>query len=174
MKVHLAAIPDEGLSIAFQAGDAIWDGLKEMMFEAYPEGDLFVEKRGQDVFIKGRFSATAILSCSRCLDNYPFPVDVSLRHTLQPSHKGKVQGEDQELFPEDLEYGYYEDDIIQLDRLIEEHFILSVPMKPLCKQECQGLCPNCGLNRNISVCQCLVNGKGSPFEVLKNLFPQNR
>ena len=74
-----------------------------------------------------------------------------------------------ELTPNDLEYSCYDEDIIFLDRLIEEHILLSIPMKPLCKEGCLGLCQQCGLNLNSKVCTCPKNPTGSPFERLKDI-----
>ncbi len=175
MKVHLSSIPEEqGLSVTFEGKDAPWEGLKGFDFDALPRGEMYVEKVGRDVIVKGNFAAAAWLGCSRCLEPFSLPLNISFRHILRPYDRELEQATELELAPEDLEYGYYEDEIVFLDRLVEEQVVLAIPMKPLCDKDCQGLCPRCGGNRNMTACSCLVNGKGSPFEVLKVLFKEDR
>ena len=175
MKVHLSAIPEEeGLTVTFSGKDAAWEGLAGILMEALPAGELVVERLGKDVLVRGRFSAVARFGCSRCLEEFSYPVEMSFRHTLRPLERVEGDIRDLELVPEDLEYGYYEEDLVCLDRLVEEHLVLSLPMKPLCQEDCRGLCPRCGANQNVGECQCPATRGGSPFEILKNHFIENK
>ncbi len=174
MKISFASIPDEGLKLPFGEKDSDWEGLQGMPLDTLPRGELFVEKSGRDVFIKGQVSAAASYSCSRCLEAFRLPIDLSFQYTLRPLSKDRREPSELELFPEDLEYGYYEDELIQLDPLIEEHILLSVPMKPLCRESCKGLCPGCGANRNEGTCSCNLEEGKSPFDVLKNMITENQ
>jgi len=167
VRVFVSEIPDEGLTLQFRGNESSWEGLEGIHLESFPRGQLFLEKRGQDVFLRGQFDSSARLSCSRCLEGYPFPVDVSFRYTLRPLDKDLRKNREMELVREDLEYGYYEGDVIQLDRLIEEHLLLTLPMKPLRRDDCRGICSRCGTNRNETDCGCSTTLEGNPFEVLK-------
>ena len=167
MRVLVPEIPEEGLMLCFAGGDARWDGLAGMEVESLPEGQVFLERRGQDVFLKGQVSACLRLACGRCLESYPFTLDVSFRHTLRPLQKEMRGVREVELVREDLEYGCYEGDTIELDRLIEEHVLLGLPMKPLCRDDCKGICSRCGANRNEGSCTCALDEAESPFNVLK-------
>ena len=62
--------------------------------------------------------------------------------------------DERELAEEDVDISYYRDDQIDLTELLREQFYLAVPMKPLCREDCRGLCPSCGTNRNTGTCQC--------------------
>ena len=170
MKVFFSAIPDEGLLIPFTEKDSAWEGLRDVSFESLPRGELSVGKIGRDVFIKGTFSAVANFSCSRCLEAFPHSLDISFQHTLRPLNKEVQKIREQELIPEDLEYGYYEEDVILLDQLIEEHLLFAVPMKPLCTETCRGLCSLCGINKNKDDCSCSKKEKDSPFDNLKHFI----
>ena len=55
---------------------------------------------------------------------------------------------------DDLSTAFYEDHVIDLGQLMQEQCYLAVPMKPLCKEDCRGLCPDCGANLNTATCQC--------------------
>lgn len=170
MRVLVSDIPDEGMSIAFHGNDSSWDGLSGMDVASLPEGRIFLEKRGRDVFLKGRFRATVRLPCSRCLEGFPFPVELSFRHTLRPLDRELRETREVELVREDLEYGCYEGDEILLDGLVEEHLLLNLPMKPLCREDCRGICPRCGANRNESDCGCAALSGSGPFDALKEYF----
>jgi len=170
MQLSFSAIPEEGISIHFQGRDSSWEGLAEIPMERMPRGDLFVERRGKTVVVQGACSAVAGLACSRCLETYSFPMEASFRHILRPLEEDSRTVRETELAPEDLEYGYYEAEVIELDRLVEEYLLLAMPMKPLCSEACKGLCPVCGTNRNETDCPCDANEGKSPFDLLKKRF----
>jgi uncharacterized metal-binding protein YceD (DUF177 family) len=131
---------------------------------AFAGGDEFVVRgdvvlafdieRGQDRYhLVGTAATTLELTCSRCAE--PFSVEVApafdLRYLPQSANAGEGEREVEE---EDLSTAYYRDQAIHLGELIREQFTLLVPMKPLCRADCRGLCPSCGVNRNVSTCQC--------------------
>jgi uncharacterized protein len=54
----------------------------------------------------------------------------------------------------DLDVGFYRDDQIDLSAVLSEQVVIDVPMKPVCSEECKGLCPNCGADLNEGECNC--------------------
>ena len=64
-----------------------------------------------------------------------------------PASELSADGE-REVGEEDLDTSYYRDDQIDLNELLREQFYLALPMKPLCREDCAGLCPQCGTNLN--------------------------
>ena len=60
-----------------------------------------------------------------------------------------------EVEEDDLSTSFYEDETIDLGQLIREQFYLSLPMKPLCRPDCRGLCPDCGTDLNAGACGCV-------------------
>ena len=58
--------------------------------------------------------------------------------------------------------------------LLREQFYLALPMKPLCREECQGLCPQCGVNRNVEACQCSTRWDDPRLAALKALIPERK
>jgi len=170
VRVLVSDIPEEGLSITFRGKDSPWEGLAGMEMASLPEGRLLLERRGRDVFLKGQFTASVRLPCSRCLEGFGFPVDLSFRHTLRPLDREVRETREVELVREDVEYGCYEGDEIELDRLVEEQLLLTLPMKPLCREDCRGICPRCGANRNEEECACSERAEDGPFDALKNYF----
>jgi uncharacterized protein len=81
--------------------------------------------------------------------------------------KSADQGETVQI--EDLDSGLIQEGVIDLGERLLEEVILTIPIQPLCRDTCLGLCPLCGENRNINPCSCKTKEKTSPFSVLKNL-----
>src|SRR5688500_3828835 len=93
------------------------------------------------------------LPCSRCLDPFRMPVDASFDLRYLPATE-MTADEEREVQDEDLETSYYRDDQIDLNELLREQFYLALPMKPLCLEECRGLCAQCGTHLNAGAGEC--------------------
>jgi uncharacterized protein len=104
--------------------------------------------------LAGRLTAVLELSCSRCLEPLRWPVDATFRLRYQPSSFDVAVEGDRAVDEDDFEVAFYEGDTIDLGQLMREQFYLALPMKPLCRDECRGLCPVCGANRNTTTCAC--------------------
>lgn len=125
-----------------------------------------VRKDAQKVRLTGRVVTTLECDCSRCLEPFPVPVDAAIDVMLLPSSDNKGD-EEQEVAADDLGVSYYDDDVIDLGALMREQFYLALPMKPLCRDDCQGLCPVCGINRNRETCTCESTWVDPRMEALK-------
>jgi uncharacterized protein len=112
-----------------------------------------VRKDRMQFRLAGRLKTSIELTCSRCLDNYELAVDEPFDVLYLP-HTPAGPGEERMVEDDDLSTAFYEDNVIDLGQLMQEQCYLAVPMKPLCKEECLGLCPECGTNFNIASCEC--------------------
>jgi uncharacterized protein len=112
-----------------------------------------IERSGDRFRLTGRVAAGLELACSRCLEPFTWPVDLTfdLRYLPQSENVGD---DDAEVEADDLQTAFYERAGIDLGHLLREQFYLALPMKPLCRPTCQGLCPVCGTNFNVATCQC--------------------
>jgi uncharacterized protein len=95
-------------------------------------------------------------------------VDEPFDLTYHPQRDNTGEGE-REIDPDDFGAAYYENDEIDLEQLIRERVHLSLPMKPLCDQDCRGLCPQCGTNLNRGTCDCRRDWEDPRLEALKAL-----
>lgn len=93
------------------------------------------------------------LPCSRCLEPFRLPVHAPFDLRYLPASE-MSQEEEREVEEDDLETSYYRDDQIDLNELLREQFYLALPMKPLCREDCKGLCAQCGTNLNTATCDC--------------------
>lgn len=113
-------------------------------------------------------NTTVNMSCDRCLTVFPqkFEFTESVLFTKKlPKH--------QELSEEDLYSEYLEDEEkFNLNEFVREEILVNTPMKVLCKEDCKGLCPYCGINKNEESCDCeiKIRRKESPFAKLEKLL----
>lgn len=119
----------------------------------------------------GSVRTTLELGCSRCVEPYRLPVASSFDLRYLPMSEASVAPE--VAVPEDdLETSYYTDDQIDLNELMREQFYLALPMKPLCREDCRGLCPQCGTNLNTGTCDCAPVWEDPRLAPLKALRTQ--
>ena len=119
---------------------------------------------GADLLFRGRFDASVTGTCARCLSDYSFPLAEDFRFVLKPA---AVDSSERELSEEDLSLSFYDGDEVDLSPLVREAMMLALPTRPLCKDDCRGLCPHCGTNRNLRACDCRDEWIDPRLEVLR-------
>jgi uncharacterized protein len=112
-----------------------------------------IDKHKDQCRVAGRIETMLELPCSRCLEPFRWPVDAPFELRYQPRAQHTVQDE-REIEEDDFSTAFYENDAIDLGQLMCEQFYLALPMKPLCRPDCQGLCSQCGTNLNRGTCSC--------------------
>jgi uncharacterized protein len=131
--------------------------------------DIYKDK---DQFRLAGFVRTRLeLPCSRCLDPFSWPVDAQFDLRYQPHSQNSGEGE-RAVEEDDLTTAFYDNDEIDLGQLMQEQFYLSLPMKPLCGEDCKGLCPSCGTNLNRGTCDCSHEREDPRFAALRSLQPE--
>ena len=126
--------------------------------------DIFKDK--QQFRLIGNVKTTLELACSRCLEPYTLPIDQRFDLRYQPHAQNTGEGE-REIEEDDLTTAFYENDEIDLGQLMREQFYLALPMKPLCSDDCKGLCPVCGANLNRDACDCSRSWEDPRLAALK-------
>jgi uncharacterized protein len=131
--------------------------------------------------LSGRVAFSGVVACARCLAPVPFVRNEEASWTFMPAYEKPVEkpkapkaadgkaaraakpprdaeknGDDDgdELQTADLDVVYYDDLVVPFDHFIEEELQLDLPMKALCRDDCKGLCPQCGADRNAVPCAC--------------------
>ena len=129
-----------------------------------------VRKDSNKVRLVGTVKTTLECDCGRCLESFTIPVDATFDLLYLPvgtTVAPAAGDEEQEIQADDVGVSYYKDDEIDLGDLMREQFYLALPMKPLCRVDCRGLCSVCGANRNRETCTCKVAWIDPRLEVLK-------
>jgi DUF177 domain-containing protein len=135
--------------------------------------DFDISKDKQQYQLIGRVKTKLELPCSRCVEPFTWPVDSEFNLRYQPRVQNTGEGE-REIQEDDLSTAFYRNEEIDLGELMREQFYLSLPMKPLCRDECRGLCPVCGTNLNRSSCDCKPEWEDPRLAVLKTLKTDQR
>ncbi|HKO02321.1 MAG TPA: DUF177 domain-containing protein [Thermoanaerobaculia bacterium] len=129
-------------------------------FEVVGVGPVRIEANAEKVsdaeyVVDGTLHFTADFDCSRCLEPYPFANTSNFHVRFRPRPAATPENEEVEITAaEELDVEFYTEREIPLRDLALEQVQLVIPMKPLCEENCLGLCPSCGANRNRETCRC--------------------
>ncbi|MDI6783489.1 MAG: DUF177 domain-containing protein [bacterium] len=148
-------------------------------------------KTGNHIIVSGEAATKVQSNCSRCLDPFEYsmqtqfttelrPKPVKVAETAAGSKKSKSQKEELEEIELEAEVAgetevtYYTSELFDLSEETRQYLELAMPMQPLCKEDCSGLCPRCGANLNKGKCGCSPAELENPFAVLKQRLKNNR
>jgi uncharacterized protein len=131
----------------------------------------------EDYLLDGELTFSGELACSRCLAPYAFsealPLHLRLRKrpasTARPD-KARPDGEEEEreIDAAELDVVFFDEPVLPFSEIAREQVLMAIPMKPLCREECRGLCPECGKDRNVAECSCDARRVDPRLEVLKS------
>ena len=127
-----------------------------------------VRQKDREVELIGSLTTTLETVCGRCLKPVvlPFSADFDERFATSVSWGAEEQ---HELASDDLNLSIFDGTGIDLDQLVREQILLAKPAHVLCREDCQGLCPVCGADRNIAACKCDSQQVDSRWEKLRDL-----
>ncbi|HET8775174.1 MAG TPA: DUF177 domain-containing protein [Thermoanaerobaculia bacterium] len=124
----------------------------------------------EEYLADGTVSFTADLNCSRCAEPYPIANTSTFHVRFRPRPEASEENEEVEIADkEELDVEFYSEREIPLRDLALEQIQLSLPMKPLCDENCLGLCPTCGVNRTRERCSCETSIVDDRWGALKNI-----
>lgn len=135
------------------------------------EGTVTFTNTGLNIVTRGRFRTAIEVECGRCLRAFRIDLDLAIEEELPLRSRAAELGEapDEEL-PEEEREPLFVDNIFDLDELMRQSVLISIPIKPICSEECRGLCPTCGADLNEGQCSCPTQETDGPFSVLSSLF----
>jgi len=170
MLINISSIPEDGLQHEL-----------ELPVKANNHPDtahvfIKISRLGKMIFAEGSVKISATLTCSRCLKDFLYPLDLTFSEEYTPAGVSDEEKE-YELTEEELHQDFYSNEEIDISELITEQVLLAVPMKPLCSPECPGMCPVCGKELNENACNCKtdkVDPRLSPLERLKEKMKERK
>jgi uncharacterized protein len=171
--IRTSEIPRDGLDVVANRGKAWVPRLLEGM-NAHPlracrmrEVTLFLSLEGRDLEASGSFVAEGETVCDRCAEPVTMRLERDFRTVFVPANRGPTESGDLELRVDDLDIAFYDGAGIEVTDVFWEQVALALPAKVLCREDCRGVCPHCGEDRNRSECHCPGEAKEGPFEILK-------
>jgi len=124
-----------------------------------------INLEGSTVLAQGSVAGYYLTSCSRCAEdvqaefNIPVQISLKIKNSNDPNHD-----------IEDVNFGFYDGREVDCASFCEEFVLLSLPYSVLCDDDCKGLCPLCGINKNSDKCSCSAKQPAdSPWTALKDI-----
>ena len=127
-----------------------------------------VRLSGNEVFVSGHVDTQAQVECDRCLQPVEAPVssDFALEYITGSEYESS---EVAELTEAEMSVSVFDGKAIDVDEIVKEQILLAVPTRMLCREDCKGICPECGIDRNTGECSCVANDIDPRWAALKNL-----
>ena len=166
MQINLARLKlqprgSESFHLEEQGQDEILEGLGNKFLNPLVV-DLVVDNTDSVFLGHGRVKTLLQLSCSRCLEEFGYPIDTDFELAM-------VQASEVSHFGEDEDYIIFDGDIVDMDLSVHAAIFMAIPIIPLCSESCLGICPICGANKNTGDCSCVNQEIDPRWEKLKNL-----
>ena len=146
------------------------EGLSRLSFEATPESvgfdprdatlegplriALTLDRRGDEIWIRGAIHAIALQQCSRCLIDFSQILELEVEVFCAKLPSARTMSP-KALDEEDGGVHFHDGHVLSIDSEIREAVLLGLEMRPLCREGCAGLCPRCGEDRNLGACRCV-------------------
>ncbi|MBI3951269.1 MAG: DUF177 domain-containing protein [Acidobacteria bacterium] len=173
MYIDLSQIEQDELHVAHQYQKPFELQSEDVRVTSAPAIELQVQRAAAREFrVRGHLAATVGVACDRCLIYYSLPIAVSFDLFCVPIETLTPE-EDMPLTPKDLDYGFYRDNLLDVDALVREQIFLALPFRSLCRLDCRGLCPQCGVDLNRETCTCEVDEVALYWSALRNLKKSN-
>ena len=139
-------------------------GLEQVAFVGSLRLNFSLTCLNQNLFLQGHLETTVRLHCGRCLEQFDLPLQFELNETYYNEAISETVSKPEE------DWIAYRGDVLDIRPELERAVLANLPMRPLCREDCLGLCPVCGQNRNNQPCQCSSEELDPRLAVLKNLL----
>jgi uncharacterized protein len=137
------------------------------------QAELIVEHRGpkefvDDIRLRAHFAGVFEQLCARCVEPVREKLEGDFDLIFRPEGVDAEPGE-HAITEDETEIGYYEKSGLLLEDAVREQVLLTLPGRTLCQEDCQGLCPQCGVNRNRTTCACAERPADSRWKALADI-----
>ena len=127
-----------------------------------------VRLSGNEVFVNGHVETRAQVECDRCLKPVELPVSADFALEYIPGAEYESGGT-AELTEAEMSVSVFDGEAIDVDEVVKEQILLAVPTRMLCREDCKGICPECGKDLNTGECNCVKHDIDPRWAALKNL-----
>jgi uncharacterized protein len=162
MKLQLMGLPDGSHTF----DENLTCDVLELSSDRFPGTvalHVVVSKRGNHIYLTLQSVGDAILKCDRCLDSFTLPINTDIQ-AVYTTDQSLLKDQDDEFLR-----GLPATGEIDLSEDVRQMLLLQIPMQLICREECRGLCDQCGMNRNTGSCDCNHDKIDPRWEQLKAL-----
>jgi uncharacterized protein len=155
MQIEVASLAESGkdLDHQYRPGELSLEDDRIQLLDPQPRIQGRIRRDGRRVKVAGKIIGHLQLECDRCLT----PLDSTIAVKFNREYVTTADYEAQqvvELSEDDLNLSVFDGAVIDVDSLVREELLLAAPDQVVCQQNCQGICPNCGVDRNVTACDC--------------------
>lgn len=169
IRLRFSEIPTTGSRYeltGFSSPD-LWDGVvvKQLL-----TAECTLKRKTEDkVIMWGRVHVIVSVVCDRCLAPFDVEMDAPMQILFELANSESWQIKEMECKGEDLDTVLLDEPIVDIVDAFRQHIVLSLSEKRLCSEECKGICPHCGGDRNRTACSCFESRRESPFSILNSI-----
>lgn len=162
------------INVAQQLKEAV-GSVRNITFEEQSEdgysvqGEVRLLRTNRSILVNGVLNTGVREVCSRCLDEFDYPLTIEIEEEYFIT-RDPVSGMPLSLPTESGAFTLDENNILDLGEAIRQYTLLELPIKPICREDCAGLCPQCGRNLNNETCNCPPISTDSVWAPLQNLI----
>jgi uncharacterized protein len=172
MIIDIDRLPADGIDISrdfeFFNSELVEE---EAVFLEPVHADISIKKVGDEILLKGTITTTMSFICCRCLSPFELYIDSHFDLVYLPE---ELEEEKEQLDTEDLHKNFYSNQRVNIRSILLEQLNLTFPTRPLCSEDCPGLCPICGKNIREEGCSCDLSHKDPRLAKLKTFLKDNR
>lgn len=128
-------------------------------------GEGVISKSGRRFVLQLKYSGQVTVSCDRCLEPFEYSFAGQLTQMLEKGEAIEAAEDD-----DGQELRFFEGDSVDIDPIVADDIVLNLPLRMLCKPECEGLCQNCGQNLNTGSCACELDTVDPRMAALQELL----
>lgn len=144
---HREAVRELGFSEKFESPT------DDVMLPAPVAGTFVLSGMGDTVRLAGRARTVAEAVCGACLTRYALPLEIAVDEEFYRAGPAAAAGHE-ELGPVDFLSPLEPGDVLNVTEVVRQHLLIALPIAPRCREDCRGLCPQCGADRNTGACVC--------------------
>ena len=133
-------------------GSAADVGLTQPEWREQVRGSFVVERSGERVSLRGSVQSRAHVECARCLREFDLPLEAPM--VLYAERTGSTSREEQEQLERDDYMLFHDGRRLDLRETVRELLLLELPITPVCREDCPGLCLKCGADLSLGPCSC--------------------
>ncbi len=150
------------------------DAILEIDEGTFPiKGEVMLINIGGKVLVQGKLTAQSTLSCGRCLKPFTTGIPIKIEEEFYPTIDVLTGVK----LPEPEDPGAFKIDehhVLDLSEAIRQYIVMALPMKPLCREDCAGICSQCGKDLNEGECNCPTETTDPRWAELLKLTKKNR
>ncbi len=163
LKSHVGAMREYDL----EPGERV--ALDDDMIARVESGHVRLDRTNSGILARGSATASVNAACARCLN----PVDVRQRIDFSVEYEPSIDIDSGKPLPapeNEMVFVISPNHLLDLGEALRQNILAALPISPLCRPDCAGLCPSCGANRNDEPCDCTVDGEHHPLAALAALL----